>query len=128
MGLLQPGVAMATVSLLHGGERFLLVDTPKAHRAEDVHRIREEKRERIQRVVGDWELPSASPVVGSRDQMLLVNELDAVDGASVERRQPLQGDVAILRNLSTNENGRRNLPQLQVTQLGRVQHIDSILR
>lgn len=40
MRLLQPGVAMATVSLLHGGERFLLVDTPKAHRAEDVHRIR----------------------------------------------------------------------------------------
>lgn len=28
---------MATVGLLHGGERFLLVDTPKAHRAEDVH-------------------------------------------------------------------------------------------
>lgn len=41
MRLLQPGVAMATVSLLHSGERFLLVDTPKTHRAEDVHRIRD---------------------------------------------------------------------------------------
>lgn len=39
MRLLQPCVAMATVSLLHCAERLLLVDTPKAHRAEVVQKI-----------------------------------------------------------------------------------------
>lgn len=39
MRLLQPCVAMATVSLLHCAERLLLVDTPKGHGAEVVGKI-----------------------------------------------------------------------------------------
>lgn len=39
MRLLQPCIAMATVSLLHCAERLLLVDTPKSDGAEVVQNI-----------------------------------------------------------------------------------------
>lgn len=40
MRLLQPCVTMATVSLLHGAEWFLPVDTPKTHGAEGCAEMR----------------------------------------------------------------------------------------
>lgn len=84
MRLLQPRVAMATVSLLHGAEGFLPVDTPKAHRAEGrtemrggVQNATEEERAKIA------EAAAASPVVCSRYHVLLVYKLDTIDGAPV---------------------------------------------
>lgn len=39
MRLLQPCIAMATVSLFHCAERPLLVDIPKRHRAESYRKL-----------------------------------------------------------------------------------------
>lgn len=87
MRLLQPCVAMATVSLLHGAEGFLPVDTPKAHRAEGRTEMRggvqkegnatEEERAKIA------DTAAASPVVCSRYHVLFVYKLDTINGAPV---------------------------------------------
>lgn len=100
--LLQPGVTMATVSLLHRGERFLLVDTPKTHRAEAVRgRDRNMWVHRQDKIVGLklWrvkKLPSVSPVVSSCYHVLLINKLDTVDGTSVWRHNKDRMSVVLM--------------------------------
>lgn len=70
MRLLQPRVTMATVSLLHGAERFLSVDTPKTHGAEGcVERRREVQKEgktteeHVEAAEAAASHPSSAPVI-----------------------------------------------------------------
>lgn len=86
MRLLQPCVTMATMSLLHGAEWFLPVDTPKTHGAEgraEMRRVQKEgnvtEKERLKAA----DAAAALPVVCSRYHVLLVYKLHTINGAPV---------------------------------------------
>lgn len=88
MRLLQPRVTVATVSLLHGTERFLPVDTPKAHGAESHAKMRrggvqKEGNANEEERMKAADAAAASPVVCSRYHVLLVYKLDTINGAPV---------------------------------------------
>lgn len=70
MRLLQPRVTMATVSLLHGAEWFLPVDTPKTHGAEGRAEMRRVQKEGSRTEKNVWRqqmlqlpYPSSAPVI-----------------------------------------------------------------
>lgn len=88
MGLLQPSITMATVGLLHGAEGLLLVDTPERHGAEVVEKNWKGAHEWIcehNEIPGSLTTDDVLPVVGSCYHVLLVYELDTVDGAPAGR-------------------------------------------
>lgn len=76
---------MATVSLLHGAEWFLPVDTPKTHGAGGRAEMRRVQKEGnvTEEGLKPADAAAALPVVCSRYHVLLVYKLHTINGASV---------------------------------------------